>query len=193
MCACIRTDRTCTHRTICTIMVTTQALLSCSSSNSSMNSTQSTSTTIYAYYGLSFGNFGAAAAAPILYRVAQFPVRRPVPSVRHVHRASPAPPERPVRPERTSAPHRMSRPFHIVIHDRSRAASGKNNRVELPAPSRCNRIVEARCASRQPHSRRVARTGLPHWNWCQHVELREMLISYDCRAVHDAVEFAQCE
>ena len=44
MCACIRTDRTCTHRTICTIMVTTQALLSCSSSNSSMNSTQSTST-----------------------------------------------------------------------------------------------------------------------------------------------------
>ena len=54
MCACIRTDRTCTHRTICTIMVTTQALLSCSSSNSSMNSTQSTSTTIYAYYSLSF-------------------------------------------------------------------------------------------------------------------------------------------
>ena len=40
MCACIRTDRTCTHRTICTIMVTTQALLSCSSSNSSMSSTQ---------------------------------------------------------------------------------------------------------------------------------------------------------
>ena len=62
------------------------------------------------------------------------------------------------------------------------------NRVELPAPSRCNRIVEARCVSRQPHSRRVARTGLPHWNWCQHVELREMLISYDRRAVHDAVE-----
>ena len=52
ICACIRTDRTCTHRTICTIMVTTQALLSCSSSNSSMNSTQSTSTTTYAYYGL---------------------------------------------------------------------------------------------------------------------------------------------
>ena len=47
MCACIRTDRTCTHRTICTIMVTTQALLSCSSSNSSMNSTQSTSYFLY--------------------------------------------------------------------------------------------------------------------------------------------------
>ena len=43
VCACIRTDRTCTHRTICTIMVTTQALLSCSSSNSSMNSIKSTS------------------------------------------------------------------------------------------------------------------------------------------------------
>ena len=127
MCACIRTDRTCTHRTICTIMVTTQALLSCSSSNSSMNSTQSTSTIIYAYYSLSFGNFGAAAAAPVLYRVAQFPVRRPVPSVRHVHRASPAPPERPVRPERTSAPHRMSRPFHIVIHDVVVLQVGKKN------------------------------------------------------------------
>ena len=163
MCACIRTDRTCTHRTICTIMVTTQALLSCSSSNSSMNSTQSTSTTIYAYYSLSFANFGAAAAAPILYSVAQFPVRRPVSPVRHVRRASPTPPGRPVRPERTTAPRRISRPFRIVVHDRGRVASREGiNRVEQPAPSRCNPVIGTRCVSRQPHNRPAARTGLPN-------------------------------
>ena len=131
MCACIRTDRTCTHRTICTIMVTTQALLSCSSSNSSMNSTQSTSTTIYAYYSLSFANFGAAAAAPILYSVAQFPVRRPVSPVRHVRRASPTPPGRPVRPERTTAPRRISRPFRIVVHDRGLVSQAEMESIAL--------------------------------------------------------------
>ena len=45
VCACIRIDRTCTHRTIvvCTTYGDNPAFLSCSSSNSSMNSINSTS------------------------------------------------------------------------------------------------------------------------------------------------------
>ena len=45
VCACIRIDRTCTHRTIvvCTTYGDNPAFLSCSSSNSSMNSIKSTS------------------------------------------------------------------------------------------------------------------------------------------------------
>ena len=37
-----------------------------------------------------------------------------------------------------------------------------NNRVELPAPSRCNLVIGTRCVSRQPHNRPAARTGLPN-------------------------------
>ena len=45
VCACIRIDRSCTHRTIvvCTTYGDNPAFLSCSSSNSSMNSIKSTS------------------------------------------------------------------------------------------------------------------------------------------------------
>ena len=83
------------------------------------------------YYSLSFANFGAAAAAPILYSVAQFPVRRPVSPVRHVRRASPTPPGRPVRPERTTAPRRISRPFRIVVHDRGLVSQAEMESIAL--------------------------------------------------------------